>query len=125
MSPLFLYRSIGRIIPLLHMSGKIPEFQISLNNLQITCNIFSGTFFRYSFKILSNEDDLLFFKYLIDLSISSNVKALFNSFLILLYPHHKMWGGGYTGFALSRRSVGRSVRQSVGRSVRLQFLSAL
>jgi len=22
-----------------------------------------------------------------------------------LYPHHKMWGGGYTGFALSRRSV--------------------
>ena len=33
----------------------------------------------------------------------------------LLYPHHKMWGGGgYTGFALS-----------VGRVVRLQFLSAL
>ena len=28
---------------------------------------------------------------------------------LFLYPHHKMWGGGYTGFALSRRSVGPSV----------------
>ena len=27
-----------------------------------------------------------------------------------------MWGGGYTGFALSRRSVGLSVRRSVGPS---------
>jgi len=29
-----------------------------------------------------------------------------NDFVII--PHHKMWGGGYTGFALSRRSVGPS-----------------
>jgi len=36
-------------------------------------------------------------------------------------PTTKCGGGGYTGFALSRRSVGRSV----GPSVRLQFLSAL
>ena len=27
------------------------------------------------------------------------------SLALLLYPHHKMWVGGYTGFALSRRSV--------------------
>ena len=39
--------------------------------------------------------------------------------LIFTYytPTTKCGGGGYTGFALSRRSVGRSVR--------LQFLSAL
>jgi len=36
--------------------------------------------------------------------------------MLLLYPHHKMWGG-YTGFALSvSRSVGPSVRPSVSNS---------
>ena len=34
----------------------------------------------------------------------------------LLYPHHKMWGGAYTGFALSRQSVFRSVGRSVSNS---------
>jgi len=31
--------------------------------------------------------------------------------ILYLHPHHKMWGG-YTGFALSCRSVGRSVLPS-------------
>jgi len=34
------------------------------------------------------------------------------AFLFLLYPHHKMWGRGYTGFALLRWSVCSSVRPS-------------
>ena len=33
-------------------------------------------------------------------------------YVLLLYHHHKLLGGGYNGFALSRRSVGRSVRPS-------------
>jgi len=40
--------------------------------------------------------------------------------MLLLYPHHKMWGGLYW-----IRFVGQSVGRSVGPSVRLQFLSAL
>jgi len=54
----------------------------------------------------------------------SNIQRLAVCFDIFLYPHHKMWGG-YTGFAVSRRSVGPSVRPFVRPSVRLQFVSAL
>jgi len=55
-----------------------------------------------------NKDDII------------NIPVYYTSFAytLLYYTHTtKCVGGGYTGFALSRRSVGQSVR--------LQFLSAL
>ena len=52
-------------------------------------------------------------------------KALHTSvagFCISYYtPTTNCGGGGYNGFVLSRRSVGRSVCPSVGRSVRLHY----
>jgi len=46
-----------------------------------------------------------------------SITTAITSEIIYYTPTTKCGGGGYTGFALSRRSVGRSVR--------LQFLSAL
>jgi len=43
-----------------------------------------------------NKDDI----------ISTSILYLICIHPSLLYPHHKMWEGGYTGFALSRRSAG-------------------
>ena len=50
-----------------------------------------------------------------------SVRTLCKMSSLIVIPPPQNVGGGYTGFALSRRSVGRSVRPSV----RLQFLSAL
>ena len=55
-------------------------------------------------------------------SMLVGIIQLLNVWEVYIYtPTTKCGGGGYSGFALSRRSV----RRSVGRSVRLQFLSAL
>jgi hypothetical protein len=58
-SPLFLY--IGLIMPIVQLSGIIPESKTRLKIFLKTRIYSEGEFFRYSFKTLSSPGDLLFF----------------------------------------------------------------
>ncbi len=75
MSPFFLYR--GLIIPIVQSDGMIPESRITLKNLTMIDISSFGQCFMNSFSMLSIPGDLLFFKDLMCLLISSNVNATF------------------------------------------------